>query len=246
MKSEFYFKSIYGNIHYQDIGQGETIIMLHATPRSSESFKKLALYLSKIYRIISIDTIGFGKSANIPLNTSINLIADIKIQLIESLGLKKVNIFGLHTGNKIATAVAGRAPLLVNNLIICGMTHSIILDKIKRKKSIKKILDSNAISKIDIDKNEQNERIRSKRSIDIIYKANFEFDLESEASKVIANTLILELCTEEEEYLGNQALPLSNLFKNGTFKRIDGSDRFFLEKQYSVLGDIINKYIKLK
>ena len=126
------------------------------------------------------------------------------------------------------------------------MTHSIILDKIKRKKSIKKILDSNAISKIDIDKNEQNERIRSKRSIDIIYKANFEFDLESEASKVIANTLILELCTEEEEYLGNQALPLSNLFKNGTFKRIDGSDRFFLEKQYSVLGDIINKYIKLK
>ena len=216
METGKYFNSDFGNIYYSVVGKGRPVVLLHATPRSSDSLRHLMSYLSKSYTVIAIDTLGFGKSSDIPLDASINLLAREKIKLLESLELRDLSIFGLHTGNKIATEISVCAPFLIKNLIVCGMTHSIILDRKKRAKAIKELIESNKIAKIKISEGEALERERGVKSMDIIYNANYKYDLSLGVSKVSANTLFIELFTPEESYFGNQAPALSKLCKNGT------------------------------
>ena len=50
------------------------------------------------------------------------------IELIDALALQRPHIFGLHTGNKIAAALAAKWPECVGDVILAGQTHSLILD----------------------------------------------------------------------------------------------------------------------
>ena len=244
MESDKYFNSDLGKIYYAINGKGPPIVLLHATPRSSNSFRELSSYLSERYQVISIDTLGFGKSDDIPRGISIPLLAKEKIKLLKSLKLKDITIFGLHTGNKIATEISQSAPSLIKNLIVCGMTHSIIIDKDKRSRAIKELIESDALSKIKMTHEEILERKRGAKSMEIIYEANYNYDLALNVSKVLSNTLILELLIPEEAHFGNQSKDLSKMCINGSFKTLYGSDRYFLEQDYITLGNNITQYIE--
>jgi len=66
-KKEYPFNSNYFNVnghqmHYIDEGQGETILFIHGTPSWSFDFRNVIKSLSKNYRCIAIDHIGFGLS----------------------------------------------------------------------------------------------------------------------------------------------------------------------------------------
>ena len=50
-------------------------------------------------------------------------------------------MFGLHTGNKIAAALAAEWPSRVNAVVLAGQTHSLILDKAARDEAIREIVD---------------------------------------------------------------------------------------------------------
>jgi pimeloyl-ACP methyl ester carboxylesterase len=49
------------------------------------------------------------------------------IHCMDFLGIEKAHIFGFHTGNKIATEMAATWPSRVDHLILCGHTHSIMV-----------------------------------------------------------------------------------------------------------------------
>lgn len=51
-----------GNMHYVDEGQGETILFVHGTPTWSFLYRDFIKDLSKEYRCIAMDHIGFGLS----------------------------------------------------------------------------------------------------------------------------------------------------------------------------------------
>ncbi len=51
-----------GNMHYIDEGSGETLLFVHGTPTWSFLYRDLIKDLSKDYRCIAIDHIGFGLS----------------------------------------------------------------------------------------------------------------------------------------------------------------------------------------
>lgn len=51
-----------GNMHYVDEGEGETILFVHGTPTWSFLHRDFVKELSKNYRCIAIDHIGFGLS----------------------------------------------------------------------------------------------------------------------------------------------------------------------------------------
>jgi haloalkane dehalogenase len=57
-----YFKCSAGTMHYIDEGQGKPIIMVHGNPDWSFFYRNLVKTLSKHYRCIAIDHIGFGLS----------------------------------------------------------------------------------------------------------------------------------------------------------------------------------------
>ena len=57
------FFNINGNkMHYIDEGQGEIILFVHGTPSWSFDFRNVIKSLSKFYRCLAIDHIGFGLS----------------------------------------------------------------------------------------------------------------------------------------------------------------------------------------
>jgi pimeloyl-ACP methyl ester carboxylesterase len=84
--------------------------------------------LAKDFRAIAIDLPGFGYSARMAENPSIDTLAQTLAELIDALALHRPHIFGLHTGNKIAAALAANWPERVGDVILAGQTHSLILD----------------------------------------------------------------------------------------------------------------------
>ncbi|WP_415189552.1 alpha/beta fold hydrolase [Psychroserpens sp.] len=56
------FKSVDGNIHYIDKGDGEVIVLLHGIPTSGWLYRKMIDELSQNYRVIAPDMLGFGSS----------------------------------------------------------------------------------------------------------------------------------------------------------------------------------------
>jgi pimeloyl-ACP methyl ester carboxylesterase len=84
--------------------------------------------LAKDFRAIAIDLPGFGQSARMPENPTIDTLAQTLAELIDALALQRPHIVGLHTGNKIAAALAANWPERVGDVILMGQTHSLILD----------------------------------------------------------------------------------------------------------------------
>jgi pimeloyl-ACP methyl ester carboxylesterase len=116
-----------GQIHYYMDGTGEPLLLLHQTG-SSRSYWKLMPLLSKEYRVFAPDNLGEGNSDPLPPNAEIRDMARSYIHFMDALGLEKVHIFGMHTGNKIGTELGAGWPSRVDGLILCGHTHSIQAD----------------------------------------------------------------------------------------------------------------------
>jgi pimeloyl-ACP methyl ester carboxylesterase len=57
-----YFDTGKANMHYIEVGEGPTILFVHGTPSWSFDFRNVIKELSKSFRCIAIDHIGFGLS----------------------------------------------------------------------------------------------------------------------------------------------------------------------------------------
>ncbi len=114
-----------GQIHYITAGEGEPLLLLHQTGSSRQYWKLMSL-LAGGYRTFAPDNLGSGNSDPLPPNIQIADLARSMVHFLDFLGIEKVNIFGFHTGNKIATEMAAGWPSRVDRLMLCGHTHSII------------------------------------------------------------------------------------------------------------------------
>jgi pimeloyl-ACP methyl ester carboxylesterase len=125
-----------GQVHYRREGHGAPLLLLGASGRSSRMFVPLAGMLAADFDVIAPDTPGFGLSAPLAKGTSILDLAACFIELLDRLGIARAHIYGLHTGNKIATAMAVRWPDRVGRIILAGQSHSLIPDQQRRNGTI--------------------------------------------------------------------------------------------------------------
>ena len=125
-----------GQIHYRLEGEGMPLLLLHPGPRSSRYYWKLIPLLAPHYRVVAPDTLGFGGSDPAPHGVTMQVLARSMIHLLDALGIERAHVFGLHTGNKIGTALGVDYPERVGKAILCGMTHSILVDRDARNASI--------------------------------------------------------------------------------------------------------------
>ena len=116
----FSFKNT--KINYQDIGKGNTILLLHGFLENSVVWKHLSVHLSKRYRVISVDLLGHGKSdCNGYIHTMEDQ-ADMLFVLLTHLRLRKVSLIGHSMGGYIALAFAELYPDHVRSLILLNST----------------------------------------------------------------------------------------------------------------------------
>ncbi|MBO9353539.1 alpha/beta fold hydrolase [Bordetella petrii] len=129
-----------GQVHYAEAGTGAPLLLLHATPRSHRVFRHMLPLLAPHFRAIAVDTPGFGNSAPLPGPISLPALAASLVQLMDTLEIERAHVFGLHTGNKIAAALASDWPDRVGDVILAGQTHSIHADHAERNAGIRDFL----------------------------------------------------------------------------------------------------------
>ncbi|MSP68605.1 MAG: alpha/beta hydrolase [Alphaproteobacteria bacterium] len=131
-----------GQVHYIESGSGAPLILLHRSPRSARDWWRLMPLLAPRYRVIALDTLGFGRSDPLPAGATMEHLAGVVAAAIAALGLERAHVFGLHTGNKIGAALGADFGGCVDKLILCGQNHSIIPEKAARDAAIHGIVDA--------------------------------------------------------------------------------------------------------
>ena len=107
-------------LNYQQLGQGEHVILIHGLFGSLENLNMVAKTLAKQYCVTSIDVRNHGNSFHQPDMSYEELAKDI-IKLLDSLAIKQCHMLGHSMGGKIAMQVALTHSDRIQNLIIADI-----------------------------------------------------------------------------------------------------------------------------
>jgi pimeloyl-ACP methyl ester carboxylesterase len=98
-------------------GRGEPLMLLHGFAADKDNFTRVAGYLTKHYRVIVPDHIGFGESAHVPdADYRTQAQAERLHEFAFALGVHDVHLGGSSMGGQIAMDYAARYPGEVRSL----------------------------------------------------------------------------------------------------------------------------------
>ena len=110
-----------GQIHYRELGEGDTIVMLHHTASSSITFHRVMPLLADWFRVIAMDTPGFGASEPPPeIPGGMDYYARALVGLLDDLEIERAHLVGLRTGASIALEAAASHPERVSSMVLSG------------------------------------------------------------------------------------------------------------------------------
>jgi pimeloyl-ACP methyl ester carboxylesterase len=105
-------------VSYTDDGHGEPVVFLHAFPLDGRMWQRQREDLARAYRVLVPDLAGFGRSADVPLRTSLDAHADDIALLLDRVGAERATVVGLSMGGYIALAFARRHPARLARLVL--------------------------------------------------------------------------------------------------------------------------------
>lgn len=110
----------FGNLHYQEAGSGEPLLLLHANPGDSRDFEAIIPALARRYRVLAPDWPGYGMStlSRDPASASVEDIYQTLRTFVEALALPPAIIVGNSVGGNVAARLAIEAPQRVKALIL--------------------------------------------------------------------------------------------------------------------------------
>lgn len=121
-----------GQMYYVEAGDGPPLVLLHPSPQSGRVYWRLIPRLAAQFRVVAFDTLGFGRSDPLPDGITMPRLGRATGDAMTALRIDRSHLFGFHTGNKIAAAIASQTPDRVGRLVLCGQTHSLIADQASR------------------------------------------------------------------------------------------------------------------
>lgn len=111
----------FGQIHFQVMGDGAPLVLLHQAPMTSGQFDNVYEPLARRgFRAIGIDMPGFGGSDPAPFTPTATDYAQAVPPVLDALGIDKAGLLGHHTGALVATEAAFHFPDRISALIING------------------------------------------------------------------------------------------------------------------------------
>lgn len=123
---EGYIKSGSASIFYEIFGEDnkEVIVLLHGNGESGRNFKNIIPLISDKYKVVTIDSRGHGKSDFGGSQLSLGTMAVDLVNVLEELGLKKVNVVGFSDGANIAMLTAIKNSDIVNKVVLIGGNYN--------------------------------------------------------------------------------------------------------------------------
>lgn len=114
----------FGQIHYQQLGDGQPLILLHQAPMTSGQYDRVYAPLAvRGFRAIGVDMPGFGQTDPAPGIPTIDDYAQVVAPVLDALALRTAVVAGHHTGGLAAVAAAIAAPERVSHLVVHGPLH---------------------------------------------------------------------------------------------------------------------------
>lgn len=107
-------------LHYQSLGQGQPLILLHGLFGSADNWGSIAKHFADTHQVICVDLRNHGRS---PHHDSQNYadMADDLIELCDALNLDKIDLLGHSLGGKVAMQFATQYPERMDKLIVVDM-----------------------------------------------------------------------------------------------------------------------------
>jgi len=101
-------------LHYEDLGSGEPIVMIHGLLGTARSdLGQVMDWLSADYRVIGLTLRGYGESTPKPRDFPPNFYrrdAEDVLAFMDALGLQKVHLMGYSDGGEVALMAPGIQP----------------------------------------------------------------------------------------------------------------------------------------
>ena len=115
-----------GILHYESIGRGRPVILLHGWINSWDVWRDVMITLAREgqHRVYALDFWGFGdsaKAANAAAATfQINSYVEMVLSFMNSLGIQKAPIFGHSMGGTVALQIALAHPDRIEKVAVVG------------------------------------------------------------------------------------------------------------------------------
>lgn len=111
----------FGQIHFQHMGQGPAVVLLHQAPMTSGQYDNVYEPLARRgLHAIGIDMPGFGMSDPVGEVPTVEDFAKCVAPVLDALEISKATVQGHHTGALVATEVALQFPDRVAAIIFNG------------------------------------------------------------------------------------------------------------------------------
>lgn len=107
-------------LHYQSLGQGQPLILLHGLFGSGNNWGTVAKHFSQCFQVISVDLRNHGSSPHSDSQTYAELSQDLA-ELCDALNLNTVHLLGHSLGGKVAMQFATQFPQRVDKLVVVDM-----------------------------------------------------------------------------------------------------------------------------
>jgi pimeloyl-ACP methyl ester carboxylesterase len=109
-----------GIVHYEVLGRGRPVILLHGWLGSWALWRDTMEVLSKEFRTYSLDFFGFGESLDRTSDFSVNNYVLLVNQFMDRLGIPKAPIVGHSMGGTVTLGVALKYPQKAVKAIVIG------------------------------------------------------------------------------------------------------------------------------
>lgn len=105
------------NLHFNDIGRGKPVIILHGLFGSSRNWQGIAKELASEFRVITVDLRNHGQSESADSMTYPEMAEDV-YHLMSRLSLEQPALIGHSMGGKVAMMTALEYQKHIKNLIV--------------------------------------------------------------------------------------------------------------------------------
>lgn len=106
------------DLHYETVGQGEPLLLLHGLGSRSEDWQLQIPAFAGRYRMVTTDMRGHGRTSKPPGPYSVPMMAADVFGLLDGLGIDAAHVAGLSMGGMIAFQMAVDRPERVRSLVI--------------------------------------------------------------------------------------------------------------------------------
>jgi pimeloyl-ACP methyl ester carboxylesterase len=105
-------------IHYESVGSGQPLLLLHGWGSSLDTFATLTADLQRFFRITAFDFPGHGGSDLPPTTWTVDDFVELTLDVMAELGIEQTAVLGHSFGGRVAIKLAASRPGIVDRLIL--------------------------------------------------------------------------------------------------------------------------------